>query len=414
VVERISDLRSVAKQVTVSVEPILRRAILRADYTVSDVSATVRGFDGYTFGSPETLETARSSFDVRHRATISLGKQLPYGFGATILWRLQSGVPYTPIVGTDINGDGLTNDRAFVFDPARVPDTAFAHQLRSLYDSRSAQARHCLERQLGRPAATNDCEGPWTSVVNAALRSSTVHLFDEREAVVSLDFSNVLAGLDQLIHGSQRQRGWGNSLRPDPVLFNVRGFDAQTRSFFYAANAQFGSTNPRDAGFGSAFRATLSVRVELGRPRMHSDFERFLAMDPLRQNFTPAPVDTLASRLAGDVSDAYLAILQRRDSLLLTATQVRALDSLHARYREKSLALWQRVAEFIHLNRERPDYREINRQVDAATESNWALQRKDIPLILGPLSPAQTELARSLIRFLIESEKTPPPRFREF
>src|SRR2546425_7254168 len=36
--------------------------------------------------------------------------------------RLTSGAPFTPVVGSDINGDGARNDRAFIFVPATAPD----------------------------------------------------------------------------------------------------------------------------------------------------------------------------------------------------------------------------------------------------------------------------------------------------
>jgi hypothetical protein len=39
-------------------------------------------------------------------------------FSVAATRRAASGAPFTPVVDGDINGDGLWNDRAFVFSPA--------------------------------------------------------------------------------------------------------------------------------------------------------------------------------------------------------------------------------------------------------------------------------------------------------
>src|SRR5690348_17913161 len=48
-------------------------------------------------------------------------------FPYTTLFRsVRSGSLFTPMIAGDVNGDGYLNDRAFVFDPARVADTSVA------------------------------------------------------------------------------------------------------------------------------------------------------------------------------------------------------------------------------------------------------------------------------------------------
>src|SRR5207249_1574658 len=79
----------------------------------------------------------------------------------TAIGRVTSGARFTPLVGSDINGDGARNDRALVFDPAAAPDTAVANGMWALLATASPRVRDCLQSQLGRVAARNSCAGPW-------------------------------------------------------------------------------------------------------------------------------------------------------------------------------------------------------------------------------------------------------------
>src|SRR6476619_7635951 len=111
--------------------------------------ARQRGFDGATFGNAAGAEWARGDLDARH-LIVAQWVFRPLGDGRVIAFiygRAQSGLPYTPMVGTDINGDGLANDRAFVFAPTATTDTAAARGIRSLLASSSGRVRDCLLSQ---------------------------------------------------------------------------------------------------------------------------------------------------------------------------------------------------------------------------------------------------------------------------
>jgi hypothetical protein len=47
----------------------------------------------------------------------------------------------------------------------------------------------------------------------------------------NLYLQNVLAGVDQLVHGADDLRGWGSPATPDPTLLVPRGFDATAKRF---------------------------------------------------------------------------------------------------------------------------------------------------------------------------------------
>jgi hypothetical protein len=75
------------------------------------------------------VEWGRSDLERRHNVVGSLSWFVRPWLDLTSVVRVSSGTPYTPRVGSDINGDGARNDRAFVFDPADVRaagDTALA------------------------------------------------------------------------------------------------------------------------------------------------------------------------------------------------------------------------------------------------------------------------------------------------
>ncbi|HEY4216577.1 MAG TPA: carboxypeptidase-like regulatory domain-containing protein [Gemmatimonadaceae bacterium] len=415
VIEDVSDRRSTAGLITLSLEPRFASSLLRVDYTLSRIRGTERGFDGSTFLSPSSLENGRSDFDVRHHILISAGHQLPAGLGLSLFWNIQSGIPYTPIVNADINGDGLANDRAFIFDPSRVPILAFADSLRALMGEVPSQSRKCLQAQLGRAAGLNSCEGPWTSTLNAALRSSMIHVFDDRQATIQLSVENVLGGIDQLLHNEEHLQGWGAVTAPNTILYTVRGFSPTSQAFDYSVNPRFGSTRTTESVQRAPFRISLSARIEVGQPKRHADFQRFLERAPIEHDFSAAPRDSVAASLADYiVTDGYVLLLRQRDSLLLTDKQERALEVLHADYRARALNLWRDAAAYILANRDHPDFGAIDERLDVAAAANWKLEREEVPRMLAVLTPAQQELATAMLDVIIKSDLRPPPLFRPF
>src|SRR6185437_6191269 len=224
----------------ITLVPWMERALVSVSYTLSSVSGAANGFEATTFGSPLAVDVGRSPFDRRHQIIIQTGYRFGDGVGASLYWNIFSGAPYTPLVSSDINGDDLANDRAFVFDPGDTRDATVAAGMRDLLASAPSAARHCLQRQLGTPAAANSCEGPWTSTMNAALSTSDFHLPGGRTANASIYLTNPLGGIDQLLHGSTNLHGWGAASFPDPTLLVVRGYDPQANRFLYDVNPRFG------------------------------------------------------------------------------------------------------------------------------------------------------------------------------
>src|SRR5439155_1505475 len=146
-------------------------------YTVSVDASYARGRSQYGFRDLNLVGTPRFTLpDEANRPVYVPADSIVSATGALSLQqsrvnprygqviaigRLTSGVPFTPLVGSDVNGDGARNDRALVFDPATTVDTAVANGMRALLATASPGVRTCLQSQVGRVAARNSCTGPW-------------------------------------------------------------------------------------------------------------------------------------------------------------------------------------------------------------------------------------------------------------
>jgi hypothetical protein len=248
--------------------------VLQASYTwsrsrdqaSSSEGGGPRGFAGQTAGfDPNAREWARSDFERRHAFLTVVTWPVTPALELTGIGRLTSGSPYTPLVSGDINGDGARgNDRAFVYNPATAPDTAIANGMQRLLAQGSAGARKCLESQMGTIAARNSCVGPWQPSLDLQLNYRPAVLGLNRRLTISLLTQNLLAGVDQLVHGAANLHGWGQIARPSPTLLSVTGFDPASQRFRYAVNERFGATSSNTTAFRSPFQIGVQVRYLLG------------------------------------------------------------------------------------------------------------------------------------------------------
>ncbi len=216
-----------------------------------------------TAGDPSRLEWGSSPFDQRHTFQLLVSGRLSSALRLSAIGRLGSGLPFTPLVSGDVNGDGFLNDRAFVFDPAEIEDPPVASGMAALLDLAPGPARDCLRAQLGSVADRGSCRTGWSPSLDLLAEVSALGDVRSRRLVVSLTASNVTAGLDYLLHGPDDLRGWGQYPLPDPTLLQVRGFDPERRAFEYQVNPRFGQ--PLGGGiFRLPFQLTLQARVTVG------------------------------------------------------------------------------------------------------------------------------------------------------
>jgi hypothetical protein len=386
-----------SRQLTISATPQFQgsQIYLTGAYTLSSSVRVINGFSGTTFGSPLSRETSRSDLDARHQILVQAGL-LYHGFAVTLFTRLQSGLPFTPMVNEDANGDGLRNDRAFI-PPVNATPGRFGK---------------CIERQRGNPAAPNSCEGPWTAAMNAQITTQRLLPLIRRRASIALAMTNPLGGIDQLVHGSAHLKGWGSPPIPDRTLYFVRGFDSRSSTFSYDLNPRFGTTDLSRNMARTPFRITLDVTLDIGKPMPVQQLERWLG--PGRRGI-PGPKLTaleLKRRYERNVPDPYAAILAETDSLLLSREQSETITGVQANYRQSMDSIWISLAETLSALPDDFDSRAALKAQENTIDRAWEYTRLSVRSSLGMLlSPLQLALMPVVVRGLYNAEKPIKSRF---
>ena len=310
-----------------------RGAIVNASYTYAvarDQSSLGFGgagggfFSTTTAGNPNIPEWAPSSFGRKHNVVFTITHPLTSSFEITSIARLTSGSPFTPLVSADINGDGARNDRAFVFNPATAADPDVAAAMAKLLATKNNPAQSCLSAQLGSLSARNSCFGPWQPAFDLQLNWRPTAFNLDRRLTFSLVTANLIGGIDQAVHGSNKLSGWGSFSQPDNTLLYVRGFDQGTNSYKYEVNERFGAVRGNQTGIRLPFQVGFNVRYTLGPDQTR---------DRLRAVFGGAPGQRLTGQgIAAGVGRFFpnvpAQIIDARDSIGLTDVEVAKLKVL--------------------------------------------------------------------------------------
>jgi hypothetical protein len=352
VARRVSDLRGYGSQITFGLSPDIFKFRSGAqfygsiNYTLQSTKRQFRGFDGAGFGDPRDEEWAPGQFDARHVIVVSSGFSKGLLGTWTLFARAQSGLPFTPLVQGDVNGDGRSGDRAFIPDPARETDAALAAQLRTLLSTGSSTAKDCLLANMNQVAGRNSCRGPWTQSINLQWRPPTPQRWGGR-VTPNVYFQNVLAGLDQVLHGSESMRGWGSPATPDPVLLVPRGFDAAAQRFRYDVNARFADTRPGRTLAINPFRLVIDFSLRLSTDQDLQQLRR--AVEPIRSptGWERRSADSLTAFYLSNTSSVHKALLEETDSLFLSAAQVAALRRADSVFSTRVRAIYIPLGQFL-------------------------------------------------------------------
>ena len=342
-----SDIQSQTSQLTLRLSPIPRTATRfgwSAAYTFMYVREQVPGFQS-TAGNPLGREWA-----VATTGPHQISYNLRYNFFdyVTVNWQGQfrSGSAFTPTVAGDINGDGYSNDRAFIYDPATVADPTVRAGLQQLMSTLPASTRSCLERQIGRVADRNSCRGPWSSSASLTLTLDRAKFRMPQRASVNFSLSNPLGAADLAFNGSGHLKGWGQSPFPDQSLLYVRGFNAATNSYKYEVNQRFGQTRPQFLTLRSPVTATLSMRIDLGPTRERQSLRQMVDYGRASTG-TRVSESTVRSFGTSSVANPMTQIIRQQDSLRLTAVQADSIAVMNRRYAYRTDSLWTPVARYI-------------------------------------------------------------------
>jgi hypothetical protein len=343
-----SDLQSESQQLKVSISPTTFSTNLtwNLSYVWSSNREKVRGFTS-TVGNPLDIEWARSTFDSRHQLQYSLN----YNFFDVVRvgWfgNIRSGSPYTPQIAGDVNGDGYSNDRAFIFNPSTATDPSVAASMQALLNSATGNAKACLTSQLGRLAERNSCEGPWTHTASMSVSFNPLKIKLPQRATFSLSISNPLGAADLLLNGEKNLKGWGQTPFPDANLLYVRGFDATTQRFKYEVNQRFGSTNPAFSPVRQPVVVTAMLRYDLAPTR-----ERQMLTQQIdrgrRTNGTKAAEPMIRAMYQnGGLVNPVATILRQSDSLRLSQKQADSLATVNRWYSIRVDSIWTPFAKYV-------------------------------------------------------------------
>ena len=365
-----SGLRSRTAQLTLSFNGVTRNDLIwNLSYTFTrslDQSSFFNAGGGgagggfgsaTTAGNPNEFPWARSDFERRHSIVGTSTWLVKPWLDVTSVLRFSSGAPYTPRIGGDVNGDGSRNDRAYIYNPLQadaIGDTALANGMRRLLQGGPANARECLRSQLGAIAARNSCIGSWTPSLDlqANIRPNFGGVVGRR-LMISISAINPLTGLDQLLHGSNDLRGWGQPNRADPTLLYVRGFDPVARRFLYQVNERFGDNPATRTAIRTPFQISLRARLQVGPDRQRELMEGMVrgingpraaggrAAGAPGRNFD---LRTIVNRVA---PNPVATIIEMRDTLKLTPEQVQRLQAIADALSAKNDSLIASVEEQI-------------------------------------------------------------------
>lgn len=404
-----SDAKSVARQLILSVSP---RSVIpdpfyfRATWALSDVRQFGSGFDYTTFGNPLERGWSPGSFDVRNRLQLQfLYYYRPSAITFTLYGNATSGLPFTPIVAGDVNGDSFANDRAFIFNPSTAPDATVGSGIAALLNSGDSRVAKCLSSQLGRAAGANSCRGPWSQTLNMRVSFGNAIPGTHGRAWAALDISNAVSGVDQLLHGANRLHGWGLSSIPDPVLLRVIGFDPVALHYQYAVNQRFGSSSVANIAYRNPFRVTLDIQLDLAKPLQAQQLDKWLGPGRAGRTGPRLSASALTLKYSRTVPDIYRLVLEQSDSLLLSPDQVNALTLADERYRPRVDSIWSRIGEYLAGLPDEVDAVEALHRVDAATSQVWALARAESPTMRAILLPIQLQLVPSTVNLVVNTKR---------
>ena len=346
VTELQSNLHSQSRQITASISPlsyITPKFRWSLSYSYLNVSQQYRGFTSAS-GNPLDVHTGVAS-QPQHDFGYMMSYILKSAVTLTLNGRLTSGSRFTPTVGGDINGDGRSNDRAFIFDPAQSAGTAFGTSLQSLLDHGSRSARDCLRSQLGTIADHNSCVGPWTlgnSTLRIAFNPSRIRL--PQRTTLSFTVSNPVGGADLLLHGSDHLHGWGQTPFIDQSLYFVRGFDAANSKYTYEVNQRFGSTRATQTTSRTPVVATMQLSVNFAPTNDWQQLSQQLDRGRSRigVKMTEAQVRQMSGQFFGN---PMARLLQSGEQIHLTRVQADSLATMSRHFTRLVDSLWTPTAK---------------------------------------------------------------------
>jgi hypothetical protein len=369
---------------------------LQASYTYARGRAETSGFSGTTGAEPRIIVWAPAAIPT-HTLKLTFTGHLKDWFSVSAFASLYSGFPYTPMVVGDINGDGYSNDRAFVFKPTDVADASLRAGMADLLTSAPRRAKDCLTAQLGSIAANGSCIGPWSvSLPAIAVELDPYRLGFGNRGSISVYIDNPLGALDRLVHTDAHLRGWGTPAVPDPRLLTVRGFDVPSGTFLYTVNPRFGR---RSTVGQPPFRITLDVRLDIGPNRETEAIavqmrraSEMSGVSPPRSADIAHGLEAMA-RLYGNTD--FTMLRRNATALGLDSTQSDSIFRIIDAYSASRDSIYAGLAVYLAAHATSVGRRETRDQWHAAIATAIALSYRTAVRIRALLTPDQIAQVRA-------------------
>jgi len=344
-----------------------------------------RGYLGTTAGYPDQVERLPGAqpthqFVIANRFPLRL-----WVFNSNIRFVLTSGIAYTPMVVGDINGDGYSNDRAFIPNLAQSASGTLASSLNEMLAQAPSGVRACILEQQRRIAAANSCRGPWSGRLDWTMTfaSSRNGALGQR-----LHFTMNLINAGSLIGralGLDRAALTGAGM-PDSRLLYLSGFDPGLQQFRYTVNPLFGQT--LTGGVNSRAGPPVQLQVAL---------EYQLAAAPLNPLLHEAGLDrgrgknvsleAVVAALGPYASNPVDVVLWLKDSLALSSEQVRQVEAVKRAIDQAIDSLRPRAAMAL--------FRDIRK----LTDNDFRLRANELTAALQPIRDrARTQILALLTK----------------
>ena len=385
-----SELGIHSRAASVNLKPVTANARLQWDLTYSWLGVREQ-FSGFSSTSGDPFVANWSDQPQAPRHTVSLLWTNYPIFDLvflTVVVHAQSGVHFTPMIASDVNGDGAVNDRAFIFNPSAGDSMGAGAAIGRLLASGSGAARSCLEKQLGQFAARGSCQGPWTFANALQLKFNPRKIGLPKRATVALTIADPLGIADLALHGSSRVRGWGQNIPPDENLLFVRGFDAAARRYTYDVNQRFGSTRPRESTNRALPFMSLSIALDLGVPRERQLLTQRLDAGRGRAG-SRADAQTLKDFGTAAIPNPMSMLLTQQRQLGMTRVQADSLATLSRVFAVFADSVWTPVAARFEKLPEVFSHGDAYRDYVSAREKTVDYLLTLVPRVNEILTPAQ-------------------------
>lgn len=318
---------------------IYSRIAASLNYVRSAQSTPMRGRSAL---ADDPLST--STFQVvRHQILLDAQVKL-WWFRLTTQLEWLSGVPYTPQVVGDVNGDGVGGDQAFI--PSLSEGSALAEEINTVLAHVPETAARCVRAQSGSIARIGSCAAPWRHRINLYVDFVPPRAVGLGSRLsLSVGVINAGAALQRLLGISPGQLT--SDPPPDPHLLVLRGFDPADQRYIYHVNGGFGSP-VGGAGRSQAY-PTFGVQLRgewrFGGPR-RDRLVRDLSLRTESKEIEWTPTTALA-HLRSLVSDPTVTVLDVADSLGLSRASRDSIVAIGTARRQLLDALLEPIARMM-------------------------------------------------------------------